>query len=86
MELAFDEFRLIKTGGSNIECTYLVGFWVNNLDAIKRAEIEKYLTGNSVPTKEPLGESMLVDEEDFTSKGKQKDIHELSAILEESSF
>ena len=80
--MPFDEFRLIKTGGSDIECTYLLGFWVNSLDAIKRGEIEKYLTGNSMHAKELLGESMLVDEEDLPSKGKQKDIHELSAILE----
>lgn len=45
MELGLEHFHLVISGGPNLEVTYLIGYWVNSLDPIKRLEIEKYLIG-----------------------------------------
>jgi hypothetical protein len=36
MELGFDHFHLVKTGGLFLEITYLIGYWINTLDPVKR--------------------------------------------------
>jgi len=41
--LAFDSQHLVKTGGSNLEIVYLVGYWTNSIDIVARNRIKKYL-------------------------------------------